>query len=255
MTSWRPWPVTLLLCLGCTPEVTEDPALTAWAAQMDAAGKAVESADATAAQTHLDSAARIAQADGRLRLVVRSLEGLAQQAAGRGDFAAADSLFRSILSRQLDSLRSTGVPADDLLRTLGTLGDIALQLGDLDRASGYYDQILELADEGWLYLSPERPHLSLVLSGQARVLQARGDSAGAARIGIRATGLRHYAHGHELYAGQRYDEAEKQLKMAVTYQTQHLGATHPDVAATRRDLAHVLDLLGRSDEAANLSQE
>ncbi len=253
--SWRSLLATLLLCLGCTPEVTEDAALTAWSAQMEAADKAIEAADGGAAQTHLDSAARIATVDGRLRLVSRSLEGLAQQAAGRGDFAAADSLFQTILSLQLDSLRTTGVSADDLLRTLGTLGDITLQLGELDRASGYYEQILELADEGWLYLSRERPHLALVLAGQARVLQVRGDSIAAARLGARATGLRHYAHGHDLFVGQRYDEAGKQLRRALAYQEQHLSAAHPDIAATQRDLSHVLDLLRRPNEDTNLSQE
>ena len=41
----------------------------------------------------------------------------------RGDMQQADSLFQTILGLQLDSLRTSGVPADDLLTTLGTLAE------------------------------------------------------------------------------------------------------------------------------------
>ena len=244
-----------MLSFSCTPEASQDTALLAWAAQMEAAGKARETGDLTTAQAHYETASQLAFADGRLQLVVRSLEGLAQQAASRGDYASADSLFRVILARQTDSLRTTGVPADDLLRTLGTLGDIALQLGQPSTAAAHYDQIFEFAEEGWLDLSPQRPHLSLVLAGQARVMQAIGDSAGAARTGIRATGLRHYAHGFDLFIGQRYDEAEAQLQQALAYQIEHLGEAHADVARTRADLAHVRELRRQADTTENSVEE
>lgn len=240
-----------ILSFSCTPEPPQDSALLAWAAQMEAAGKARETGDLAAAQTHYEAASQLAFTDGRLRLVVRSLEGLAQQAASRGDYASADSLFRVILARQIDSLKTTGVPADDLLRTLGTLGDIALQLGEPAGAAARYEQIFRFADEGWLDLSPQRPHLSLVLAGQARVMQATGDSAGAARTGVRATGLRHYAHGFDLFIGQRYDEAEAQLQRALAYQIEHLGESHADVALTRADLAHVRELRGQIGTTGN----
>ncbi len=225
--------------------------MVAWAAQMEAARGASENKNSAAAQAHYDSAATLARADGRLRMVARSLEGLAHLAAGHGDLTEADRLFQTILALQLDSLRSTGVPGDDLLTTLGTLGDICLQTHQPDRAELYFEQILSLADEGWIDLSPQRPHLSFVLAGQARVLLARGDSTGADRTGRRAAGLRQYSQAHGLYVGQQYAEAEAAFRSTLNYQQQHLGKDHPDVTRTANDLTLVLKLLERDDNHDN----
>jgi tetratricopeptide (TPR) repeat protein len=215
--------------------------MVAWAAQMEAARGALESKDIAAAERHYETAADLARADGRLRLVVRSLEGLAHQAAGRGDLAEANRLFQSILALQLDSLRTTGVAADDLLTTIGTLGDICLSTNQLDRAEAYFVQLMSLADEGWIDLTPQRPHLSLVLAGQARVLLAQGDSLAASAMGARATGLRQYAQAYG-------------FRSVLDYQRQLVGPDHPDVARTVKDLTHVLDLLGRSEDASALRE-
>ncbi|MBT4611196.1 MAG: tetratricopeptide repeat protein [Gemmatimonadetes bacterium] len=247
--------LTVVLAWNCTPEPEPDTGLVTWSAQMEAARGALEGKDLAAAQLHYEAAADLARADGRLRLVVRSLEGLAHQAAGRGDLAAADSLFQSILALQLDSLRTTGVAADDLLTTLGTLGDICLRTKQLDRADAYFSQLMSLADDGWIDLTPQRQHLSLVLAGQARVLLAQGDSMAASAMGARATGLRQYAQAYGLYVGQKYSEAETQFRSVLDYQRQLQGPDHPDVARTVNDLAHVLDLLGRSEEASALRQQ
>ena len=228
--------------------------MVAWAAQMEAARGALESKDVAAAERHYETAADLARADGRLRLVVRSLEGLAHQAAGRGELAEANRLFQSILALQLDSLRTTGVAADDLLTTIGTLGDLCLSTNQLDRAEAYFVQLMSLADEGWIDLTPQRPHLSLVLAGQARVLLAQGDSLAASAMGARATGLRQYAQAYGLFVGQKYSEAETQFRSVLDYQRQLVGPDHPDVARTVKDLTHVLDLLGRSEDASALRQ-
>ncbi|MEE3039375.1 MAG: hypothetical protein VX948_00810 [Candidatus Latescibacterota bacterium] len=238
---------------ACAPEETQDPSLAAWATQMEAARKARESGDPATAQLHFEKAEDLADADGRLLLRVRSNEALAHQAAGRGDLSEAEDRFETILALQLDSLRATGVPADELLTTLGTLGDLSLRSNDLDRAQAYYDQILTLTNEGWVDLSPQRPHLSLVLAGQARVLLARGDSVAADSISRRATGIRQYAQAYGLFINQQYDEAVAQFRSTVSYQQQHLGADHSDARQTLRDLNHVLDLLGQSKVAEDIS--
>lgn len=239
MRRLLPGVFSCLVLAGCTPADPEDPALSAWVEQMEAARAAREAGDTAGAQAAYEAASQLAEADGRLRMNVRSLEGLAHMAAGRGDLAGAESLFEQMLALQMDSLRTTGVPADDLLQTLGTLGDIALQRGETERAAALFDQIVSLADEGWIDLSPYRPHLSFVLAGQARVKLAQGDTLAASRLGTRASGLRQYAQGFELFVSMRYDEAEKMLQGALEFQMQQLGADHDDVANTRRALEHV----------------
>ena len=75
---------------------------------------------------------------------------------------------------------------------------------------------------------------------------------GADSLAGRAMGINLLSQGYDLFIAERLDEAEPQLRRALTLQERFVGPRHPDAALSAHLLGRIIELTGRADEAADL---
>jgi CHAT domain-containing protein/tetratricopeptide (TPR) repeat protein len=146
---------------------------------------------------------------------------LGQQAAQRGEHAAAADLLR----QALDAYRALR-PADhpDIVRIRQNLGVVATQRGDHAGARGYFDQVLEDIRR---MRGAEHPDVAAVLNNLGALAAAEGD----------------------------YRAARRHHEDSLAIKRRAFGDDHPDVATSLNNLGNVFRELGDLVRARTLYEE
>ncbi|MBQ38304.1 MAG: hypothetical protein CME04_18120 [Gemmatimonadaceae bacterium] len=204
------------------------------------------------AEASFTEALALARVDGAITGQLIALDGLAASHAVRGNLPPADSLYSRLLGLQRHRFEVDSLSGRMLVRTLGTLSEISLNRGLLDRADSLLNHILELDASGAIDLRPEEATLAFTMQGLGNVLAARGDVAGASVFHDRAAGLKLYAQGFSYYVGDKLERAEQAFRGAMQHQERVLGPDHDDLARSAHALGRLFDLQGRQREALSL---
>jgi tetratricopeptide (TPR) repeat protein len=198
----------------------------------------------------LQSAADAGSETGR----VAALDGLAMIHAYTGRLQTADSLYTQVLAMQRQRFAADSLSGMYLVRTLGSLGEINLRHGQLDRADGFFSEILRLDASGDIDLRPEEGALAYALHGRSQVLRARGDTAGADSLAARAAGLQMYTRAFMQYVGDDIAEAEQTYLQALAKLEEAVGRTHADVGRAAHALGQLYEYQGRTADAVSQYQ-
>ena len=180
-----------------------------------------------------------------------ALDGLAMSLAMSNQLAAAESLYVEVLALQRQALEADSLSGVVVARTLGSLAEISLRLGKVDRAGGYWSAVLRLGEAGLVDLLPEDRTISYTLNGLSKVVRSRGDTARADSLAELARGLQLYVLGFENYiagdlarAEQFYQEARGRLEGLH-------GPDHGHVALVHHGLGRLYEYQGRRAEAVD----
>lgn len=234
-----------LTCCTAAPEATPEP----WEAAARTAQQAYRSQELSNAEAGFREALRLAETTASEAGRRHSIEGLAATLAGAGRLDAADSLYSILLNLQRHRFEADSLSGMAVVRTLGSLGEINLRGGDVDRADSFFTSIMDLRHSGQVDLRAEEPALAYTIHGLGEVLAARGQTAAADSLRGRAMGLQLYAQGFSLYLGEDVVRAEETWRRALDQQERLLGAGHADLARTAYALGGLLELLGRRNDA------
>lgn len=180
---------------------------------------------------------------------VRILQALARLKAVQGQMEPADSLHLealALLEGDSDDLETSG---EELLQSLGSLGNLALARGDLDTAEWRFRQILQRGAEGEITLQRHDIALAVTVSGLAKVARARGELERADSLSSRGMGLKLYSQGFAAYTHDDLQQAESMYRRALIIQEKSLGPFHPDLAATSSALGKLLAFQSRHPSA------
>ena len=240
-------------CDATAPESTGDPGHPALREILKEATAAAEKGQYPESEERF--AAALAEANGSdagPRMRVQILQSLAHVKAIQGRIEAADSLHRKALALLEEDPEGLGIPGEDLLLALGSLGNLALARGDLDTAEWRFRQILERGAEGEISLQPHDLALPATLSGLAKVAQARGELERADSLSNRSMGLKLFSQGFAAYTHNDLQQAESMFRRALSVQEKSLGPFHPDVAATNAALGRLLASQSRHPSAVPL---
>ena len=177
------------------------------------------------------------------------------------EFDEAEALYREALELR----KKEGNPAN-LIKPLNNLASILLSRGEWKEAETLYRRGLELRLDRW---PADHPNVATSLRSLAMVLLARGELAEARPLLERALEIRRQAQdpkstgvaavlvslGRLFHAEGQLEEAEQALTEALTIRLERLGADHPHVGLTQRDLAAVLLDRGEIPTAGVLLQQ
>ena len=240
-------------CDATAPQSTGDSGTAALHEILREASRAAEKGQYEQAEERFAAALAEANSSGAERLVrVRILQSLARVKAVQGRVEAADSLHHEALALLEEDAEDLGIPGEELLQALGSLGNLALARGDLDTAEWRFGQILQRGAEGEISLQPHDIALPATLSGLAKVARARGDLERADSLSSRGMGLKLYSQGFAAYTHNDLQQAESMYRRALSVQEKSLGPFHPDVAATSSALGRLLASQSRHPSAVPL---
>ena len=240
-------------CDATAPQSTGDSGTAALHEILREASRAAEKGQYEQAEERFAAALAEANGSDAERLVrVRILQSLARVKAVQGRVEAADSLHHEALALLEEDAEDLGIPGEELLQALGSLGNLARARGDLDTAEWRFGQILQRGAEGEISLQPHDIALPATLSGLAKVARARGDLERADSLSSRGMGLKLYSQGFAAYTHNDLQQAESMYRRALSVQEKSLGPFHPDVAATSSALGRLLASQSRHPSAVPL---
>jgi tetratricopeptide (TPR) repeat protein len=192
-----------------------------WSDLRDSAVRAMEDGDNETAlrdwQAALEAAEQFSKGDGR---TVSTLEGMAQCEYLRGNFPAAESLYK----RALEIREShQGADHEDVATVLNNLGTVYFKRGFYKDAMSSFEKTLTLRrktfPEGHLEIGKTLYHLALVCHAQ-----------------------------------MRYDEADGHYRKSLDIKNKTLGNNHPALINLLRNYAHLLRKTSRDSIAAQMEQ-
>ena len=252
-TSFLPLAITACLLTGVLAGCGE-PELEPWQVRVRGGQKALHDKLYDRAVTHFGAALEEAAAAGSREGRLAALSGLAMGRAMRGDLAQAESLYVEVLALQRERMAADSLSGLVLARTLGSLAEISLRLGRVDRAETHLSEILQLGEAGLVDLLPEDRTMSYTLHGLSRVLRLRGDTARADSLAERALALQLYAFGFENAIGDDLGKAEQYYGESRGRFESLYGPDHEDVALAHHALGRLYEYQGRRDEAVTQYQ-
>jgi serine/threonine protein kinase/tetratricopeptide (TPR) repeat protein len=187
------------------------------------------------------------------------LEELGAVAWKKGDYAKGEASYREALALR----REKAVDAPRTAATLGRLGTLLSERGDLEAAEPLLRESLELLER---HLGPDHGDLAPSLNNLALLLQNRSDYAGAEPLYRRALAIDKHIRGDAhpsvaidlnnlgllLHDQGRFREAEALFRDALAVQRRVLREGHPDLAYPTTNLARVVHDQGRFAEAEAL---
>lgn len=179
----------------------------------------------------------------------------------RGKLGEAESVFREAVS-----IRRTGPEPSLLALSLGNLGNIMRDKGDLDGATRCFEEALEIRKRIW---GPKHPRVASSLGQLSQIALLRGHAEDAVRLTEQAVAigremykgdnpdlarlLNHY--GNALRAVKRFDEAEKAQVESLQIQRQARGPRATEVSFIEADLAGLYRETGREQDAGRLLRD
>lgn len=179
----------------------------------------------------------------------------------RGRLEEAESVFREAVS-----IRRTGPEPSLLALSLGNLGNILRDKGDLDGAARCFEEALEIRKRIW---GPKHPRVASSLGQLSQIALQRGRAEEAVRLTEQAVAigremykgdnpdlarlLNHY--GNSLRAVKRFDEAEKAQMESLQIQRQARGPRATEVSFIEADLAGLYRETGREQDAGRLLRD
>lgn len=180
------------------------------------------------------------------------IHNLARIKAVRGKISAAENLYLKALALLEDHPGKDGIFLDGLIKTLGSLGNLALSQSQLEKASQYFERIIQIKSREPVSLRSHDGTLASTLAGIAKIEQARGNTQYADSLSNRGLGLKMYAQGFELYTHDDFERAESMFRRALSIQEKILGINHVDLAVTSASLALLLSAQNRYTSASPL---
>ena len=242
----------LLTCLlaaalsGCgQPEVEP------WRASVSAGAKSLHSKQYEQAAVQYRQALAQADAAGSPKGRRAAVQGLAMSVAMSNKLAAAEAHYMKLLELQRQSLEADSLSGLAVARTLGSLAEISLRLGRVDRADSCWSEVLRLGEAGLVDLLPEDRTIAYTLNGLSKVSRSRGDTVRADSLAELALGMQVYAFGFENYIGDELEKAEQLYHEARGRFESQYGPDHELVAIAHRALGRLYQYQGRRAEAAD----
>ena len=230
------------------------PEVEPWRAGVSAGAKSLHSKNYEQAAVQYRQA--LAQADASRSTEGRraAVQGLAMAFAMSNKLAAAESLYLQLLDLQRQALEADSLSGVTLARNLGSLGEISLRLGKVDRADSCWSEVLRLGEAGLVDLLPEERTLAYTLNGLSKVSRSRGDTARADSLAELALGLQVYAFGFENYIGGNLEKAEQLYHEARGRFESQYGPDHGLVGLSHRALGRLYEYQGRRTDAVDQYQ-